>query len=67
MFVIAFDFGITLLGQPSSYWHDARTANEGNPVFAWFMVRGVTLYLAFIVIYSIRPVGDLLGGHAEIR
>jgi hypothetical protein len=51
VFVIAFDFGITLLGQPSSYWHDARTANEGNPVFAWFMVRGVTLYLAFIVIY----------------
>ena len=51
LFVIAFDFGITLLGQPSSYWHDPHTANEGNPVFAWFMVRGPTTYLAFIVIY----------------
>ena len=51
VFVIAFDFGITLLGQPSSYWHDPHTANEGNPVFAWFMVRGLALYLAFIVIY----------------
>jgi apolipoprotein N-acyltransferase len=49
--VIAFDFGITLLGQPSSYWHDPRTANEGNPVFAWFMVHGIAPYLAFIVIY----------------
>jgi hypothetical protein len=51
VFVIAFDFGITLLGQPSSYWHDPHTANEGNPVFAWFMVRGLASYLGFIVIY----------------
>ena len=51
VFVIAFDFGITLLGQPSTYWHDPHTANEGNPVFAWFMVRGLASYLAFIVIY----------------
>jgi hypothetical protein len=51
VFVIAFDFGITLLGQPSTYWHDPHTANEGNPVFAWFMVRGLAPYLAFIVIY----------------
>ncbi len=51
MFVIAFDFGITLLGQPSSYCHDPQTANEGNPVFAWFIVRGAASYLAFIAIY----------------
>ena len=49
--MIAFDFGITLLGQPSSYWHDPHTANEGNPVFAWFMVRGFIFYFAFIVTY----------------
>jgi hypothetical protein len=51
--VIAFDFGITILGQPSSYWHDPRTANEGTPVFAWFMVRGPICYAAFIVAYVI--------------
>jgi hypothetical protein len=49
--VIAFDFAITLLGQPSSYWRDPRTANEGNPVFAWFMVRGTLCYAAFILAY----------------
>jgi hypothetical protein len=51
--VIAFDFGITLLGQPSSYWHDSHTANEGNPVFAWFMMRGIVSYIAFIAVYMI--------------
>ncbi|HTQ31165.1 MAG TPA: hypothetical protein VMI53_08135 [Opitutaceae bacterium] len=49
--VIAFDFGITLFGQPSSYWSNPRTANEGNPVFAWFMVRGIVSYVAFILGY----------------
>lgn len=49
--VIGFDFGITLLGQPSAYWHDPHTASEGNPAFAWFMVRGVPCYAAFIAAY----------------
>jgi hypothetical protein len=49
--VIAFDFGITILGQPSSYWSDPRTANEGTPLFAWFMVRGFPCYVAFILAY----------------
>jgi hypothetical protein len=51
--VIAFDFGITLLGQPSSYWHDPNTANEGTPAFKWFMVRGIVCYGAFILAYII--------------
>jgi hypothetical protein len=51
--VIAFDFGITLIGQPSSYWRDPHTANEGNPAFAWFMVRGTVCYAAFILAYII--------------
>jgi hypothetical protein len=51
--VIAFDFGITLLGQPSSYWRDSHMANEGNPVFAWFMVRGIALYTVLILTYII--------------
>jgi len=51
--VIAFDFGVTILGQPPSYWHDPRTANEGNSLFAWFMVRGPLCYAAFIAAYII--------------
>ena len=51
--VIAFDFGITMCGQPSSYWRQPSTADEGNPVFAWFMVRGIVCYAAFIVAYMI--------------
>jgi hypothetical protein len=49
--VVAFDFGITLFGQPSSYWHSPHTADEGNPVFRWFMFQGAYYYLAFILAY----------------
>ena len=49
--VIVFDFGITMLGQPASYWHHPHTADEGNPVFRWFMIRGAIVYLAFVFGY----------------
>jgi hypothetical protein len=49
--VIVFDFGITMLGQPASYWHHPHTADEGNPVFRWFMIRGAFVDLAFIFGY----------------
>ena len=49
--VVAFDFAITLCSQPSSYWRDPSTADEGNPVFAWFMVRGIVCYALFIIAY----------------
>jgi hypothetical protein len=55
--VILFDFGVTLLGQPSSYWHDPHTAREGNPLFAWFMIRGLPWYLLCIVCYTAGVVG----------
>ncbi len=51
--VIAFDFGITLLGQPASYWQDPQTANEGTPAFKWFMVHGIVCYAAFILAYLV--------------
>jgi hypothetical protein len=57
--VIAFDFVVTLVGQPSSYWGDAHTAREANPLFAWFMVRGIAWYLSLIVAYM-ASVGVLL-------
>ena len=49
--VIVFDFGVTILGQPVSYWTNPLTADEGNPVFRWFMVRGAVCYFAFILSY----------------
>ena len=51
LFVIVFDFGITILGQPSSYWHNPQAADEGNPFFRWFMIQGSLCYLAFIITY----------------
>lgn len=51
--VIAFDFGITILGQPLSYWHHPDTADEGNPLFRWFMFHGAICYFAFILAYII--------------
>ena len=55
--VIAFDFLVTILGQPSSYWLDPRTAHEGNPVFRWFMYQGAVCYFAFIAAYIAGVVG----------
>lgn len=49
--VVAFDFGITLFGQPPGYWHNPHTADEGNPLFRWFMFQGAYYYLAFILAY----------------
>lgn len=54
--VVAFDFCITMLGQPASYWHHPYTADEGNPVFRWFMVRGAVCYLAFVFAYVVGVV-----------
>jgi hypothetical protein len=55
--VIAFDFLVTILGQPHSYWVDPRTAHEGNPVFRWFMFQGAVCYFAFIAAYIAGVVG----------
>lgn len=50
--VIAFDFFVTMLGQPASYWHNAHTANEGNALFRWVMYQGPPCYFAFVVMYG---------------
>ena len=49
--VIAFDFAVTILGQPSRYWTNPASANEGNRLFAWFMVRGPVAYAGLILAY----------------
>jgi hypothetical protein len=51
--VILFDFAVTILGQPASYWHDPLSADEGNALFRWFMVRGAVCYFAFILSYVV--------------
>lgn len=54
--VIAFDFLVTVLGQPASYWLRPHTAVEGNPVFRWFMFQGAACYFVFIAAYIVGVV-----------
>lgn len=41
--VLLLDMILTLVGQPASYWRDPATAEEFNPLVAWFMHRGLTI------------------------
>ncbi|MBP7051896.1 MAG: hypothetical protein KBE65_12855 [Phycisphaerae bacterium] len=50
--VIAVDVTLTLIGQPSSYWHNPSTGVEGNPFFAWFLVRGPLFFVSTAVFYA---------------
>jgi len=43
----------TLLGQPSSYWHQPATADEGDAFFHFFLSRGLSVYLLFSLIYIV--------------
>jgi hypothetical protein len=38
--IIFADAALTLLGQPSTYWHNYQTALEGNPFFRQYLCRG---------------------------
>ncbi len=49
--VIAFDTMVTMFGQPKSYWNAPWTGREGNPFFAWFLVRGGTFFLILSACY----------------
>lgn len=43
--IIGADTTVTLLGQPASYWSKPLTGEEGNDLFAWFLVRGPGFFL----------------------
>ena len=45
------DSGITLLGQPSSYWHDPQSAREVNVLFRYCLCHGLPAYILTILIY----------------
>jgi hypothetical protein len=49
--VMLFDFGVTIAGQPSGYWHDPSLADEGNPLFRVAMLKGWPFYFAAILAY----------------
>jgi len=48
---ILFDFIVTLLGQPHSYWLHPETVNEADPFFGFFLLRGWIAGVAFYLVY----------------
>jgi hypothetical protein len=46
-----FDKMNTLFGQPSAYWKNPATANEGDAFFRFFLSRGISVYLLFSLVY----------------
>ena len=52
-----------LIGQPPSYWHDPKTANEAEPIVRFLMVQGLMAFIvggslyavAIIVVVSVAP------------
>lgn len=49
--VILLNFFTAYLGQPGSYWQRPETADEGNRLFLFFMLRGPLVYLCFQLVY----------------
>ena len=49
---IFIDAALTLLGQPSTYWHDYQTALEGNPFFRQFLCRGYLSFLLVMLVFA---------------
>ncbi len=46
------DFGVTLLGQPGSYWSHPETAYEGNVVSRFFLMHGWEAFAAYAMVYA---------------
>ncbi len=49
--VILIDITATLTGQPSTYWSDPRTVEEGNRLFHWIMSQGYHVSLFVDLFY----------------
>lgn len=50
--LIAVDVALTLAGQPSGFWNGTGTIKEANPVFAWFLAKGLFPFLAVMTGYA---------------
>ena len=46
-----FDKLNTVVGQPSTYWQQPETVNEGNPFFRYFLAHGLPVYVLFSLVY----------------
>lgn len=51
--VFLFDFLLTSLGQPSSYWRHPEMVHEGNSMLRWFMLRGWIAYVLMDLFYCL--------------
>ena len=57
LLVMLADAVITLLGQPSSFWHNPKVANEAEPIVRFFLVQGV---FAYAFVGSLYVIGSLV-------
>ena len=53
LFVMLLDAACTLIGQPSSFWRDPSTTNEGSPIVRFFLSHGVMPFAVVGVLYII--------------
>jgi hypothetical protein len=49
---ICLDATLTLLGQPSMYWHNYQTALEGNPFFRQYLCRGYVPFCFAMLVFA---------------
>jgi len=49
---ILLDATLTLLGQPSTYWHHHQTALEGNPFFRHYLCRGYVPFCFAMLVFA---------------
>jgi hypothetical protein len=49
--VMVFDMVNTIAGQPASYWHDPKTADEGFPMSRFFIMQGLPIYLLYNMVW----------------
>jgi hypothetical protein len=50
--LIFLDATLTLLGQPSTYWHNYQTALEGNPFFRQYLCRGYVPFCFAMLVFA---------------
>ena len=57
LMVMLADAVITLIGQPPTFWHDPKVANEGEPIVRFFLVRG---FFTYAFVGSLYVIGSLV-------
>ena len=52
MLLIAVDAFVTIMGQPAGFWSNPGIAREANPLFAWFLLRGLPPFILILLCYA---------------